>query len=545
MSTDAPSVPPAPPGYLSEQSKQRFAVVAGVLGAVVFLAQMVLPMVVMFALMLPVMFLQDFKHVRADQSAVWRDALWVTQETNRLDAGDAASESTSLLRLRVEDLEPAGPPVPLGPADTFATHALLPIGERLWVVGSDAVRYYDGGSVARLEGAGAQAGTSKAFAYRGAPAVLTYTWPARLSTLAVDGTHARWTTEELELGLPAEAGALRGLEGLEVDGRLLLFAQLCLGTPDRCSIRYRYQDGTEWTLASDQACSCDWSVALRGAQPVVVAAEQEKGRQKRFSIVTLGTDAPRRETVEIEGGEFAWNDWRAVSSGDRLFLVTGGFGDGVRLKEVAEGRVVRSARKGGSAFPFGPGMIAMFLVPQLLPILLSIVLALVLTAQMRRHRVTEYVHEGRRRPFATLWQRAVAQMVDAVPVAAAFAIPLVAFFGMFTDPERMAETGSRFMLVFFGGFAAAFGVAGLVLLAYSYAEGRFGKTPGKWLVGIRVVGTDLQPCGFGRAFLRNLLTFVDGFFNFLVGALLVAFTENWQRLGDFAARTVVLADEKG
>jgi uncharacterized RDD family membrane protein YckC len=84
----------------------------------------------------------------------------------------------------------------------------------------------------------------------------------------------------------------------------------------------------------------------------------------------------------------------------------------------------------------------------------------------------------------------------------------------------------------------------LVLAVYSYLEGRWGKTPGKWLLGIRVLGMDLRPCGFGRAFLRNLLTFVDGFFSFLVGALLVALTENWQRLGDLAARTIVVVDEK-
>jgi uncharacterized RDD family membrane protein YckC len=29
-----------------------------------------------------------------------------------------------------------------------------------------------------------------------------------------------------------------------------------------------------------------------------------------------------------------------------------------------------------------------------------------------------------------------------------------------------------------------------------------------------------------------------------VGALLVALTENWQRLGDLAARTIVVVDEK-
>ena len=90
----------------------------------------------------------------------------------------------------------------------------------------------------------------------------------------------------------------------------------------------------------------------------------------------------------------------------------------------------------------------------------------------------------------------------------------------------------------------AFLCALLVLLAFSYFEGRSGRTPGKWLLGIRVLGTDLQPCGFGRALLRNMLSFVDGFFSFLVGALLVALTENWQRLGDMAARTIVVVDEK-
>jgi uncharacterized RDD family membrane protein YckC len=59
-------------------------------------------------------------------------------------------------------------------------------------------------------------------------------------------------------------------------------------------------------------------------------------------------------------------------------------------------------------------------------------------------------------------------------------------------------------------------------------------------MGIRVLGTDLHPCGFGRALVRNLLKFIDGFFNFMVGILLSALSENWQRLGDMAARTVVV-----
>ena len=63
-----------------------------------------------------------------------------------------------------------------------------------------------------------------------------------------------------------------------------------------------------------------------------------------------------------------------------------------------------------------------------------------------------------------------------------------------------------------------------------------------------MVGLDLKPCGFGRALIRNLLKLVDGFFNFMVGIILSALTEKWQRLGDMAARTIVIraqGPEKG
>jgi uncharacterized RDD family membrane protein YckC len=80
----------------------------------------------------------------------------------------------------------------------------------------------------------------------------------------------------------------------------------------------------------------------------------------------------------------------------------------------------------------------------------------------------------------------------------------------------------------------------LCIIIFSVMEGRLGYSPGKLLLGIRVLGTDLQLCGFWRALVRNLLMFVDGFFNFMVGIMVVALTEHWQRIGDMAARTVVV-----
>ena len=79
-----------------------------------------------------------------------------------------------------------------------------------------------------------------------------------------------------------------------------------------------------------------------------------------------------------------------------------------------------------------------------------------------------------------------------------------------------------------------------MIFVYSFLECKYCATQGKWLLGIRVVGTDLNPCGFGRAFLRNILRFVNGFLNYLVGILIISFTENQQRVGNMAARTIVI-----
>jgi len=60
------------------------------------------------------------------------------------------------------------------------------------------------------------------------------------------------------------------------------------------------------------------------------------------------------------------------------------------------------------------------------------------------------------------------------------------------------------------------------------------------LEDIRCIKINIPDIYQSRALLRNLLKVVDGFFNFMVGILLVALTENWQRVGDLAARTIVI-----
>ena len=82
----------------------------------------------------------------------------------------------------------------------------------------------------------------------------------------------------------------------------------------------------------------------------------------------------------------------------------------------------------------------------------------------------------------------------------------------------------------------------LFFVYYVVCEGLFGRTLGKRILGLRVVGEDGSPIFLGAAFLRNLLRIVDGLFFYLVAAISVWSSPTRQRLGDRAAHTYVVVD---
>jgi uncharacterized RDD family membrane protein YckC len=139
----------------------------------------------------------------------------------------------------------------------------------------------------------------------------------------------------------------------------------------------------------------------------------------------------------------------------------------------------------------------------------------------------------------------VAQIADLVVLGWPFLLAFGAMFVMLADFDTVIAPTPDEGFPFFAVLPHVFACGGFfwaiaTLFVFAFLEGRYGATPGKWMLGIRVLGTYLRPCGFGRGLVRNLLKVVDGFFNFMVGVLLVALTENWQRVGDLAARTVVV-----
>ena len=99
--------------------------------------------------------------------------------------------------------------------------------------------------------------------------------------------------------------------------------------------------------------------------------------------------------------------------------------------------------------------------------------------------------------------------------------------------------------VFMGGFGTAFLLLLYFLLEWFYPVafelGRSGATPGKTIMGLKVVMDNGLPVTPAASFTRNLLRVAD-FLPFLFGAAIVSvlLRQDSKRLGDLAAATVVV-----
>jgi uncharacterized RDD family membrane protein YckC len=67
-----------------------------------------------------------------------------------------------------------------------------------------------------------------------------------------------------------------------------------------------------------------------------------------------------------------------------------------------------------------------------------------------------------------------------------------------------------------------------------------GQTPGKRLLGIRVIRDNGQPVGFLEVFIRNILRVID----ILLGPYFVLFSKKEKRLGDYAIGTIVIKEKE-
>lgn len=139
--------------------------------------------------------------------------------------------------------------------------------------------------------------------------------------------------------------------------------------------------------------------------------------------------------------------------------------------------------------------------------------------------------------FAGLFPRFVALAVDLAIFCAAF-FPvgrIVKGVWLMRAGDHLWSWGSVVMdplcIIFF-----------VVMSAYYVLFEAFaGRTPGKWVAGIRVVDGEGRPPGLRRSFVRNALRLVDGLpaLN-LIGVVLVLTSPERARFGDRVAGTRVV-----
>lgn len=133
------------------------------------------------------------------------------------------------------------------------------------------------------------------------------------------------------------------------------------------------------------------------------------------------------------------------------------------------------------------------------------------------------VHVVRRRIFATL--------IDGVLLSL-----ILNILGRVFDVAVPTGTLDLTTLSFDGSLLTAV----VVLAYYIVLEGWFGRTAGKFVTGIRVVGEDGNRPGFVSALVRTLLRIIDGILAYLVAFIIVVNSSRRRRLGDMAAKTLVV-----
>ncbi len=133
-----------------------------------------------------------------------------------------------------------------------------------------------------------------------------------------------------------------------------------------------------------------------------------------------------------------------------------------------------------------------------------------------------------------LLKRALSKYVDII-ICFVFLIG----FGFLWSLIQQISIDLEWLSVLFGFIGLFSGPLFIVFL-----EGLTGRSPGKLLFGLRVVDINLKKPGFNRALIRNVSFCVDVFlWLFVIDCYRIGMTDDWLRLGDNVARTIVIENK--
>ena len=459
----------------------------------------------------------------------WRDSLWFPAIHSKgvFELSPSDSSAHHLVRMTGDGPEEV---CGLGPGRTW----LMPREDGLWIFAADGVSRYMDEEIQRVEVQKPPVADGPPVLWEGKPAFATLDagvvtvrtledkkWQdtAAFKIVADEQTpldEVRMiVTGDKPLFLLRSERSIYSLEGIPAE-------------PSRFPEDWREIGGTDgaWAALSDGGPAEVFTFKLDAERPVGVI------RAHRIDAGEwVETEVQRVNAPPISMGAMAGDGAR------RLFYQSTPWT--ANLLTLEDGAVARSERA-GRFYRLADPEVHLLLIGSAISFLLATMVVVAFWALTLRHRPPYYTLMGPPVVLASLARRALALAVDAVLLLGPFGVGML--LGLYAlSRYEVAPPGMSALiampLALGGTIWAAIGAVVLTFL-----QARYGRTPGKWLLSIRVVNLELRPCGFGSSLLRNLLLILDMQLDFLVGIGLVSFTRHWQRAGDLLARTIVIRD---
>lgn len=509
-----------PKGYISEEAKRKFTKIAGVLGAVFLIGQVFIPLSVAFILIFFFDEPDTHRTFLVDYAVYWKEKIWYTETIT--DFKHPKAREKNLMSL---DLEKSGTPDKITslPIDGYQ---LLPDSDSLWIISSSSIGYYKGDTIYVLPmGDTTNNIIPRPFLYEGFPATFKLELDSIVSLYYYKDK--QWYKRESITLLDKEflyldleiIGHNRDYHFfLEIEGIVYYWK----GFPKKGKRIWDY-----WKPIAK--AKYNWISTLINSKPAFFHAKDDT----IFGLIKRGNTWEKYLTYPLEYhssidrfGVIAFNER------DLIIIKQSSYPDDIEIHLLENKSLVRKINylypeKKSELPPLAGPTIGLSILLYL--ILLPCILALIFTFQMPKYKKVEYTKNVY---YASIGRRALSQFIDAIIII----VPIAIVFTLAISGASFFLRRYFILIIYPTAMLWAF----VVTTIYSFFEGKWGVTVGKLVFKIQVLGTDLKPCGFGRALIRNLLKVFDGFFYFMVGIMIIALSDNWQRVGDLAARTIVV-----
>jgi uncharacterized RDD family membrane protein YckC len=566
MPTDDSSPPPLKAGYV-------ISIIVLTLGS--FALYSVAPTLIAVAFHWPITFTEVFQNSvpLVDHSVMSQGKLYVPNlSVNPFNPG-GNRQSLTVLDLASGESREIGMQKSAGQVDLVADES------GLWGLNGSTVIRIQGDDVQEIS-TGTTHSSEPIFIYQGKLATIVETPSVSGDSLPISRLHVwtggAWRSEGLVLLPPAtsdepvadvsedpakesavEFGGVVETKVVNANGQIHLFCS------DGTNVLYSnklelFPEGTASALVTENAPKplsnwisagehSEFQVGVDAQGPLLIHEKSNfkaGGMKTTFSISRL-TEGAWKQSIETEHSGLILNS-KLVSDGQTAYLVSQTLGNKLSLDEIqADGTKT-------SKLSLKTGLVMERLtqtISQLwwVAFIVMLIYAILVTWLMNAYCSSRYEYGNSTVELAPFLRRILAKGVDWLLIMGPIVALQWAFIGSQAEAqewwmEKFSELDLNIMKML------VFGVLGLLLYFVTWlfvlgiGEGLWGISPGKWLFNLRVVRTTLRPCGLLRAMFREILLLIDAVlcFGWLPAAFTVTLSRFRQRVGDFAADTIVI-----